>query len=75
MITNAVVSHVELDDSGRCKSVAYIDRITRAQREVFAKSVVLCASTLESTRIMLNSRSARHPNGLVELAAARSATT
>jgi choline dehydrogenase-like flavoprotein len=64
MITNAVVSHVELDDTGRCRSIAYLDRITRAQREVFAKSVVLCASTLESTRIMLNSKSERHPNGL-----------
>jgi choline dehydrogenase-like flavoprotein len=64
LIPNAVVSHVELDDTGRCRSVAYIDRVTRAPREVFGKTVVLCASTLESTRIMLNSRSDRHPNGL-----------
>lgn len=64
LIPNAVVSHIVLDDSGRCRGVNYVDRITRAQREVFAKTVVLCASTLESTRIMLNSRSERHPNGL-----------
>jgi choline dehydrogenase-like flavoprotein len=35
--------------------VAYIDRTTRQPREVRAKVVVLCASTLESTRILLNS--------------------
>lgn len=64
LVTNAVVSHIELSDDGRCRSVAYVDRISRAQREVFGKAVVLCASTLESTRIMLNSRSTRHPNGL-----------
>jgi choline dehydrogenase-like flavoprotein len=64
LIPNAVVSHVEVDDAGRCKSVYYVDRLTRAHREVPAKAIVLCASTLESTRIMLNSRSARHPNGI-----------
>src|SRR5258706_10973061 len=64
LIPNTVVSHLEVDDAGRFKSVYCIDRVTRAHREVFAKLVVLCASTLESTRIMLNSRSSKHPNGI-----------
>ena len=64
LIPNAVVSHIEVDDAGRCRGVAYIDRLTRAPREAFGKIVVLCASALESTRIMLNSRSDRHPNGI-----------
>jgi glucoside 3-dehydrogenase (cytochrome c) catalytic subunit len=64
LISNAVVSHVETGDDGRCRSVAYLDRLTRAHREVAGKLVVLCASTLETNRIMLNSRSARHPQGL-----------
>jgi choline dehydrogenase-like flavoprotein len=64
LIPNAVVSHIEVNDAGRCRSVAYIDRLTRAPREAFGKIVVLCASALESTRIMLNSRSDRHPNGI-----------
>ena len=59
-----MVSHIEVNDAGKCKSVYYIDRLTRAHREVEAKAVVLCASTLESTRIMLNSRSAKYPNGI-----------
>jgi choline dehydrogenase-like flavoprotein len=64
VVPDAVVSHLESDAEGRCRSVAYFDRRTRAAREVFAKAIVLCASTLESTRILLNSRSARHPAGL-----------
>ena len=59
-----MVSHIEVNDAGKCKSVYYVDRLTRAHREVPAKVVVLCASTLESTRIMLNSRSAKYPNGI-----------
>jgi choline dehydrogenase-like flavoprotein len=34
----------------------YIDRFTREPREVRARLVVLCASTLESTRRLLNSK-------------------
>ena len=64
LIPNAVVSHVVVDDKGKAKGVYYIDRVTRNHREVFAKVVVLCASCLESTRIMLNSKSNRHPAGI-----------
>jgi choline dehydrogenase-like flavoprotein len=64
LIPNAVVSHVTVDDRGKCRGVHYVDRITRAHHEVTARMVILCASTLESTRIMLNSRSTRHPNGI-----------
>ena len=59
--TYAVVSHVVMDPAtGNAGGVAYIDRLTRAAREVRGKAVVLCASTLESTRILLNSA----PGGL-----------
>lgn len=61
LITDAVASHVTMDRaSGRAAGVAYIDRLSRAPREVRAKRVVLCASTLESTRLLLNSA----PGGL-----------
>jgi choline dehydrogenase-like flavoprotein len=56
LVPHAVVSHVVLDKkTGRAKGVAYIDANTRAPREAFARAVVLCAGTLESTRILLNS--------------------
>src|SRR5947209_18921110 len=57
LVTDAVVSHVVMNDNGKAGGVGYIDRMTRAPREARAKVVVLAAATLESTRILLNSRS------------------
>jgi choline dehydrogenase-like flavoprotein len=44
--------------------VRVIDSVTRQVHEFEARVVVLAASTLESTRLMLNSKSPRHPNGI-----------
>src|SRR5260370_33850729 len=55
--TDAVVRHVLVDGEGRPKGVGYFDGVTKKYEEGFAKVVVLAASTLESTRIMLNSTS------------------
>ena len=54
LMTDAVVSRVIMKD-GKATGVSYIDRVTREPHEVRAKLVVLCASTLESTRLLLNS--------------------
>ena len=63
--TNSIVRHIIVDPkTGKAKGVALVDRVTREEREEFAKVIVLGASTLESTRILLNSRSRQHPNGL-----------
>ncbi|HKP85646.1 MAG TPA: GMC family oxidoreductase [Blastocatellia bacterium] len=63
--TNSVVRHVITDtNTGKAKGVAFVDRVTRREMEAFGKVIVLAASTLESTRIMLNSKSRQHPKGL-----------
>ena len=63
--SDAVASRVTVDDeSGLATGVAYVERETKMEHVVRAKTVVLCASTIESLRIMLNSKSARHPDGL-----------
>ncbi len=54
LVTGAVCSHL-LTRDGKVSGVAYIDRTSKAAREVRGRMVVLCASTLESTRLMLNS--------------------
>ncbi len=65
LIPHAVVSHVLLDkNTGKAKGVYYVDAITRAHREVFGKVVMLCAGTIESTRILLNSRSLDGAEGI-----------
>ncbi len=56
LITDAVASHITMD-GGKASGIAYIERTTRRPREARAKVIVLCASTLESTRLLLNSAS------------------
>jgi choline dehydrogenase-like flavoprotein len=65
LITNAVVSHVNMDSAAnKASGVTYVDRLTRQVKEVRGKSVILCAQALESTRILLNSSTREYPNGL-----------
>jgi len=71
LITNAVVSHITVDrNSGKARGVHYVDSVTRNHREVQGRVVVLCAGTLESTRIMLNSTSSLYPNGIANTSGA-----
>jgi len=63
--SNAIASHVIVDtDTGKAKGIAFIDRLSHKSYEVFAKVIVLCASSIESTRLLLNSSSSKYPNGL-----------
>lgn len=62
--TNSVVSHLIVDtNTAKAKGVAFVDQKTKKTYEAFAKVVVLCASTIESARILLNSASRQHPEG------------
>ena len=63
--TNATVHEVLMDpQTGKARGVAFIDTATRKSYEAKARVVVLAASTLESTRILLLSKSRQHPRGL-----------
>jgi choline dehydrogenase-like flavoprotein len=62
--SNAVVARILVDDRGRASGVQYFDRKTGAERQVKVRVVVLGASAMDSTRILLNSKSPRFPNGL-----------
>lgn len=62
---DTVVREVCVDPrSGRATGVSCVDLRTRTRIDFTAKLVVLCASTIETLRIMLNSHSERHPAGL-----------
>jgi choline dehydrogenase-like flavoprotein len=50
--------------TGLCTGVSYIDTQTLEEKTVRARIVVLAASACESARILLNSTSARFPEGL-----------
>jgi choline dehydrogenase-like flavoprotein len=62
---NSVVRHITVDtNTAKAKGVAFVDRVTLKEYEARGRVVVVAASTLESTRILLNSKSRQHPNGL-----------
>lgn len=63
--TGAKVTHVVLQPaSSTARGVAFVDTRTGKRHEVTARAVVLAASTLASTRILLSSRSERFPDGI-----------
>ena len=62
--SDAVVSRVVLDEAGRATGIEYVDRTSKARTIVRTRAIVLCASTIETLRILLNSRSPQHPAGL-----------
>jgi choline dehydrogenase-like flavoprotein len=62
---DALVHSLIYDDATqRVTGVRVLDADTKRSTEYFARVVFLCASTLGSTAILLNSRSSRFPNGL-----------
>ncbi|MBV9279392.1 MAG: GMC family oxidoreductase [Chloroflexi bacterium] len=63
--TDAIVKQITVDDkTGRATGAVFVDRLTKREHRVSADIVVLCASTIESVRLLLNSASRAHPDGL-----------
>ncbi|HEY3138046.1 MAG TPA: GMC family oxidoreductase [Blastocatellia bacterium] len=63
--TNATAYEITVDKkTGKASGVAFIDSATGKTYEAKAKVVVIAASTLESARLMLLSKSSVHPNGV-----------
>jgi choline dehydrogenase-like flavoprotein len=60
-----VVARVLLEPGGgQARGVAYVERESGREAELEADAVFLCASTIESTRLLLNSAADEHPDGL-----------
>lgn len=64
LLTNAMVREVTVNASGKATGVHYIDKETGKEEHVAASVVILGASACESARILLNSKSAKFPQGL-----------
>lgn len=52
---DSVVSHVLVNNENRASGVRYVERFSNVSREVNARVVILAGSTLENTRLLLNS--------------------
>jgi choline dehydrogenase-like flavoprotein len=61
---NAMVREVLTDKEGQATGVAYVSKDDGQEYQVMGKTVILAASACSSARIMLNSKSSRHPNGI-----------
>lgn len=61
---HAMAREVTVGPDGRATGVSFIDKQTGTDEHVSARAVILAASACESARILLNSKSSLHPNGL-----------
>ncbi|MEL6592127.1 MAG: GMC oxidoreductase, partial [Bacteroidota bacterium] len=64
LYTDSMVRSVTTDSEGRATGVSYINRKDRREYQLRGKVVILGASACSTARILLNSKSSQHPNGL-----------
>jgi choline dehydrogenase-like flavoprotein len=65
--SQAVVSHLELNRNGtRAEAVVLIDAASGRMERIETPLLVLCASTIETLRILLHSREDQRPGGLID---------
>ena len=64
VLTNAMAREVLTNSNGLATGVSYVNKEDMQEYQVIGRTVILAASACESARLMLNSKSQRHPNGL-----------
>jgi choline dehydrogenase-like flavoprotein len=61
---DSMVREVLVNDEGKATGVSFINKKDRTENKIFGKVVILAASACSFARILLNSKSKQHPNGL-----------
>ncbi len=64
LLTDAMAREVTMDKHGKATGITFIDKKTGKERHAAGRIVILAASACESVRILLNSKTARFPNGV-----------
>lgn len=64
LFTHCMVRKVTTDASGLATGVSYVDKRDMKEYKLTGRTVVLGASACESARIMFNSKSTIHPDGI-----------
>lgn len=64
LLSNKMARELRVDREGRVRAVSVIDAVTKNEEEIRARLFAVCCATVESARLLLNSRSPRFPNGL-----------
>lgn len=64
LLPNRAAREILVDREGQARAVSVIDTTTRKEEEIRARYFAVCCATVQSARLLLNSRSRQHPNGL-----------
>ena len=64
LITDAMAREVITNSEGLATGVSFIKKTDGTEYQVSGRVVIIAASTCETARLLLNSKSQRHPNGL-----------
>ena len=64
LFVNAMVREVSTDNNGLATGVSYVNKEDRQEYRLKGRTVVLAASACSSARIVMNSKSGQHPNGI-----------
>ena len=64
IIANAMAREVLTNKEGLATGISYVNKEDLNEYQVMGKVVIVAASACESSRLLLNSKSQRHPNGL-----------
>jgi choline dehydrogenase-like flavoprotein len=64
VLPNAMAREVLTNKEGLATGISYVSKDDLREYQVNGKVVILAASACESARLLLNSKSTRHPNGL-----------
>lgn len=64
LFTNAMVRKVTANENGKATGVSFVSKLDMKEYKLKSRVVVLGASACESARIMMNSKSKAHPNGI-----------
>ena len=64
LLTNSMVREVITDEEGMATGVRYVNKRNQREYELKGRTVILAASACSTARILLNSKSGQHENGL-----------
>jgi choline dehydrogenase-like flavoprotein len=64
LYTHSMVRKVTTDETGKATGVSFVNTKDMKEYKLKSRVVVLGASSCESSRIMMNSKSKSHPNGI-----------
>ncbi len=64
LLAGKIAREILTDREGKARTLSVIDATSRREEEVHARAFAVCCASIESARLLLNSRSRRFPNGL-----------